>query len=187
MVYVTEEAAQLRADQEEARSGTAGEDIGAAAGAEVAVAQWWWAAPVTGAARRGSGGLGTGGGGGLPSPTAAGGGHGDGRRRQICTATGWARCSRPRAMGAAPSHPAGAQGAVSWRHARGRQTTPARGSQCEGVQARLAARLAPRRLLSSGGKVLGEEEKAAENIYIKVEITCRGRQLLPILTLQHCC
>uniref|UniRef100_A0A0E0QMC6 Uncharacterized protein n=1 Tax=Oryza rufipogon TaxID=4529 RepID=A0A0E0QMC6_ORYRU len=35
------------------------------------------------------------------------------------------------------------------------------------VQARLAARLAPRRLLSSGGKVLGEEEKAAENIYIK--------------------
>ncbi|BAF24413.2 uncharacterized protein At2g27730, mitochondrial [Oryza sativa Japonica Group] len=34
------------------------------------------------------------------------------------------------------------------------------------VQARLAARLAPRRLLSSGGKVLGEE-KAAENIYIK--------------------
>uniref|UniRef100_A0A0E0LXY6 Uncharacterized protein n=1 Tax=Oryza punctata TaxID=4537 RepID=A0A0E0LXY6_ORYPU len=35
------------------------------------------------------------------------------------------------------------------------------------VQARLAARFAPRRLLSSGGKVLGEEEKAAENIYIK--------------------
>uniref|UniRef100_A0A0D9XAV6 Uncharacterized protein n=1 Tax=Leersia perrieri TaxID=77586 RepID=A0A0D9XAV6_9ORYZ len=35
------------------------------------------------------------------------------------------------------------------------------------VQARLAARLAPRRLLSSGGKVLGEEEKAAENVYIK--------------------
>uniref|UniRef100_A0A0E0IFS7 Uncharacterized protein n=1 Tax=Oryza nivara TaxID=4536 RepID=A0A0E0IFS7_ORYNI len=35
------------------------------------------------------------------------------------------------------------------------------------VQARLAARLAPRRLLSFGGKVLGEEEKAAENIYIK--------------------
>ena len=46
-MYVTEEAAQLRADQEEARSGTAGEDIGAAAGAEVAVAQWWWAAPVS--------------------------------------------------------------------------------------------------------------------------------------------
>uniref|UniRef100_I1Q9R8 Uncharacterized protein n=1 Tax=Oryza glaberrima TaxID=4538 RepID=I1Q9R8_ORYGL len=42
------------------------------------------------------------------------------------------------------------------------------GSQCEGVQARLAAWLAPWRLLSSGGKVLGEEEKAAENIYIKV-------------------
>uniref|UniRef100_A0A0E0BQB0 DUF834 domain-containing protein n=1 Tax=Oryza glumipatula TaxID=40148 RepID=A0A0E0BQB0_9ORYZ len=41
------------------------------------------------------------------------------------------------------------------------------GSQCEGVQARLAAWLAPRRLLSSGGKVLGEEEKASENIYIK--------------------
>jgi hypothetical protein len=55
------------------------------------------------------------------------------------------------------------------------------GSQCEGVQAWLA----PRRLLSSGGKVLGEEEKAAKNMYIKVEITCRGRQLLPILTLQH--
>ncbi|BAH93867.1 Os07g0278866 [Oryza sativa Japonica Group] len=59
------------------------------------------------------------------------------------------------------------------------------GSQCEGVQARLAAWLTLWRLLSSGGKVLGEEEKAAENIYIKVEITYRGRQLLPILTLQH--
>ncbi|KAL5221178.1 hypothetical protein ABZP36_025891 [Zizania latifolia] len=35
------------------------------------------------------------------------------------------------------------------------------------VQARLAARVAPRRPLSSGGKVLGEEEKAAENVYIK--------------------
>ncbi|KAG8048304.1 hypothetical protein GUJ93_ZPchr0008g12583 [Zizania palustris] len=35
------------------------------------------------------------------------------------------------------------------------------------VQARLAARLAPRRPLSSGGKALGEEEKAAENVYIK--------------------
>ncbi|BAS84879.1 Os03g0441301 [Oryza sativa Japonica Group] len=34
-------------DQEEARSGTAGEDLGTAARAEVAVAQWWWAAPVS--------------------------------------------------------------------------------------------------------------------------------------------
>uniref|UniRef100_A0A0E0Q6N0 Uncharacterized protein n=1 Tax=Oryza rufipogon TaxID=4529 RepID=A0A0E0Q6N0_ORYRU len=36
-----------------------------------------------------------------------------------------------------------------------------------GDLARLAAWIAPWRLLSSGGKVLGEEEKAAENIYIK--------------------
>ncbi|KAF0911528.1 hypothetical protein E2562_011158 [Oryza meyeriana var. granulata] len=33
--------------------------------------------------------------------------------------------------------------------------------------ARAAARFVQRRLLSSGGKVLGEEEKAAENVYIK--------------------
>ncbi|XP_006660998.1 uncharacterized protein At2g27730, mitochondrial [Oryza brachyantha] len=33
--------------------------------------------------------------------------------------------------------------------------------------ARAAARFAQRRLFSSGGKVLGEEEKAAENVYIK--------------------
>uniref|UniRef100_J3N0A9 Uncharacterized protein n=1 Tax=Oryza brachyantha TaxID=4533 RepID=J3N0A9_ORYBR len=34
--------------------------------------------------------------------------------------------------------------------------------------ARAAARFAQRRLFSSGGKVLGEEEKAAENVYIKL-------------------
>jgi hypothetical protein len=33
---------------------------------------------------------------------------------------------------------------------------------------RAAARFVQRRLFSSGGKVLGEEEKAAENVYIKV-------------------
>uniref|UniRef100_A0A0E0B6T7 F1F0-ATPase inhibitor protein n=1 Tax=Oryza glumipatula TaxID=40148 RepID=A0A0E0B6T7_9ORYZ len=32
---------------------------------------------------------------------------------------------------------------------------------------RAAARFVQRRLFSSGGKVLGEEEKAAENVYIK--------------------
>ncbi|TVU10564.1 hypothetical protein EJB05_44146 [Eragrostis curvula] len=32
---------------------------------------------------------------------------------------------------------------------------------------RMAARLVQRRFRSSGGKVLGEEEKAAENVYIK--------------------
>ena len=36
---------------------------------------------------------------------------------------------------------------------------------------RTAARFVQRRLLSSGGKVLGEEEKAAENVYIKVQIS----------------
>ncbi|KAF0898407.1 hypothetical protein E2562_007246 [Oryza meyeriana var. granulata] len=40
-------------------------------------------------------------------------------------------------------------------------------SPSHAVQSRLATRLAPRRLLSSGGKVLSEEEKAAENVYIK--------------------
>uniref|UniRef100_A0A0D9XGZ9 F1F0-ATPase inhibitor protein n=1 Tax=Leersia perrieri TaxID=77586 RepID=A0A0D9XGZ9_9ORYZ len=35
------------------------------------------------------------------------------------------------------------------------------------TQGRAAARFAQRRLFSSGGKVLGEEEKAAENVYIK--------------------
>ncbi|OEL23201.1 hypothetical protein BAE44_0015779 [Dichanthelium oligosanthes] len=35
------------------------------------------------------------------------------------------------------------------------------------MAARTAARFVQRRLLSSGGKVLGEEEKAAENVYIK--------------------
>uniref|UniRef100_A0A0D9Y878 Glycerol-3-phosphate acyltransferase RAM2/GPAT1-8 HAD-like domain-containing protein n=1 Tax=Oryza glumipatula TaxID=40148 RepID=A0A0D9Y878_9ORYZ len=40
-------------------------------------------------------------------------------------------------------------------------------AQGHGNHERLAAWLAPWRLLSSGGKVLGEEEKAAENIYIK--------------------
>jgi len=36
---------------------------------------------------------------------------------------------------------------------------------------RAAARFLQRRLLSSGGKVLSEEEKAAENVYIKVQIS----------------
>jgi hypothetical protein len=36
------------------------------------------------------------------------------------------------------------------------------------MAARVAARLVQRRFRSSGGKVLGEEEKAAENVYIKV-------------------
>ncbi|CAN6197753.1 unnamed protein product [Urochloa humidicola] len=35
------------------------------------------------------------------------------------------------------------------------------------MAARTAARFVQRRLLSSGGKVLSEEEKAAENVYIK--------------------
>lgn len=36
---------------------------------------------------------------------------------------------------------------------------------------RAAARFLQRRFLSSGGKVLSEEEKAAENVYIKVQIS----------------
>jgi len=36
---------------------------------------------------------------------------------------------------------------------------------------RASARFLQRRLLSSGGKVLSEEEKAAENVYIKVQIS----------------
>jgi hypothetical protein len=39
------------------------------------------------------------------------------------------------------------------------------------MAARTAARFVQRRLLSSGGKVLSEEEKAAENVYIKVQIS----------------
>jgi hypothetical protein len=36
---------------------------------------------------------------------------------------------------------------------------------------RVASRFLQRRLLSSGGKVLSEEEKAAEKVYIKVQIS----------------
>ena len=51
-------------------------------------------------------------------------------------------------------------------------TSPSsRVSRSAAMAARTAARFVQRRLLSSGGKVLGEEEKAAENVYIKVQIS----------------
>ena len=51
-------------------------------------------------------------------------------------------------------------------------TSPSsRVSRSAAMAARTAARYVQCRLLSSGGKVLGEEEKAAENVYIKVQIS----------------
>lgn len=44
-------------------------------------------------------------------------------------------------------------------------------SRSAAMAARTAARFVQRRLLSSGKKVLGEEEKAAETVYIKVQIS----------------
>jgi hypothetical protein len=49
------------------------------------------------------------------------------------------------------------------------------------MAARTAARFVQRRLLSSGGKVLSEEEKAAENVYIKVQISPLSPSLPPSL------
>ena len=47
---------------------------------------------------------------------------------------------------------------------------------------RVAARFAPRRLFSNGsGRVLSEEEKAAENVYIKVIM----KLLAGVLSSQH--